>query len=91
MGSMSLNNMKFQWLTTNGELQYADSLVKDGTLIGERIDNFHQVKLYQLDTLYMEVYKHMHFNVIVKVITFTDTEFLEPYLEKISLQGILIS
>jgi len=82
--------MKFQRLTTHGELQYADNLVKDGILIGERIDNFHQVKLYQLDTLYMEVYRHMHFNVIVKVITFTDTEFLEPYIEQISLQNLLM-
>ena len=81
--------MKFQRLTTHGDLQYADSLVKDGILIGERIDNFHQVKLYQLDALYMEVYRHMHFNVIIKVITFTDTAFLEPYLEKISLEGLI--
>lgn len=83
--------MKFQRLTTHGDLQNADSLIKDGTLIGERIENFHQVKLYQLDSLYMEVYRHNHFNVIVKVITFTDTEFLEPYLEKISLEGLLQS
>ena len=86
---MSSNNMKFQRCTTHGDLQNADSLIKDGTLIGERIDKFHQVKLYQLDSLYMEVYKHLHFNVIVKVITFTDTEFLEPYLQKISLEGLI--
>lgn len=81
--------MKFQRFTSHGDLQNADSLIKDGSLIGERIENYHQVKLYQLDSLYMEVYRHMHFNVIVKVITFTDTDFLEPYLEKINLDGII--
>lgn len=81
--------MNFQQLTSNFDLQYADNLVKDGALIGERVEKFHCIKLYQLDSLYMEVYHHMHFNVIVKVNTFTDTAFLEPYLVNINLAGLL--
>jgi hypothetical protein len=86
---MSINNMKFHQFTSTGEIMYADTLVKDCALIAERIEEFHHIKLYQVGKLYMEIYHHRHFNVIVKVNTFADTSFLEPYLQNISLEGLL--
>lgn len=58
-------------------------------MIGERAEEFYQVMLYQVDAFYVEVYRHTHFNVITKFRGFTRTELLEPYLQEISLEGIL--
>ena len=74
--------------TSATDIERARSLWEKGVLLAERRDGFHTLKLYQLYDIYIEVVWHTHFNVALKVTTFTDTERLEPYLEAISLESI---
>jgi hypothetical protein len=81
--------MKYRQFSSNNELFKANRLLKDSVLIAERNEGFYHIELHQLDTLYMEVFRHSHFNVIIKVNTFIDTAFLEPYLESINIESLL--
>ncbi|MEO6069067.1 MAG: hypothetical protein ABIP31_00915 [Chitinophagaceae bacterium] len=71
------------------ENEKANTIWSKGVLIGERIDAFHKINLYQVDAFYVEVYHHTHFNVITKIQSFSSTNKLQPYLEVISLDGIV--
>jgi hypothetical protein len=71
------------------ENEKANTVWGRGVLIGERSDAFHKINLYQVDAFYVEVYHHTHFNVITKIQTFTTTHKLQPYLEHISLEGLV--
>ena len=75
--------------TSTTEIERARALWEKGVLLAERTDGFHKLALYQLHDIYLEVTWHIHFNVVVKVSSFTDTEHLEPYLKDISLEGLL--
>lgn len=74
--------------TTTTEIERARALWEKGVLLAEHTEGFHTLKLYQLHDLYLEVVWHTHFNVALKVSTFTDTDGLEPYLKQISLEGL---
>ncbi len=60
-----------------------------GVLIGERNEAFHTIRLYQIDAFYVELYHHNHFNVITKMVSFSQTDQLQPYLEEIRLDGLV--
>ena len=77
--------MKRQQFNTTQEIDQASHLIKDGVLLAERKEGFYQVLLYQTGGSYLEVYRHTHFNVIIKVVNFTDTAHLDPYLDNISI------
>lgn len=81
--------MKDHQYNTVSEIYEADKLLKDGVLIAERTEGFFSVSLYQADSYYLEVYRHTHFNVIIKVIRFTDPTHLDPYLETIVIDSVL--
>lgn len=74
--------------TTTTEIERARALWEKGVLLAERIEGYRSMRLYQLHGIYLEVVWHMHFNVVLKVITFSDTAHLEPYLNNISLEGL---
>jgi hypothetical protein len=74
--------------TTTNEIERARALWEKGVLLAERTEGYHTLKLYQLHDIYVEVVWHTHFNVALKVTTFSDTEQLDPYLEAISLEGL---
>ena len=71
------------------ENEKANIVWNKGIQIGERNDRFYNIRLYQVDNFYVEVFHHSHFNVITKFRSFTNLRFLEPYLQEISLEGIL--
>lgn len=81
--------MKHQYFTALQELEQADTAWKKGVLLGTRTEDFHTVWLYQLNEEYIEVTYHTHFNVLLNVSSFTDTDRLEPYLETIDVSGLL--
>lgn len=81
--------MKRQQFNTINEVDQASSLIKDGVLLAQRSEGFCQVSLYQIDSRYLEIFRHTHFNVIIKVVSFTDTAFLESYLEQIDITNLL--
>jgi len=71
------------------EAEKANIVWEKGVLVGERSDAFHQIRLYQVDGFHVEVYHHTHFNVITSFKSFSNMKKLEPYLEEISLEGLV--
>ena len=74
--------------TSITDIERARALCEKGVFLTERTVGYHRLMLYQLHDVYIEVCWHTHFNVAMRVKTFTDTELLEPYLEKISLEDL---
>ena len=73
---------------SNTEIERARALWEKGELLAERTEGYHHLMLYQLHDIYIEVTWHTHFNVTLKVSTFTDTDHLDPYLNMISLESL---
>lgn len=74
--------------TSTTEIEKARTLWEKGVLVSERNGDFYKTQLYQLHDVYFEVIWHTHFNVVVKVECFTDTEKLAPFLNDISLEEL---
>lgn len=78
----------FQYTQLNNG-QQQDVLEHSGVLLAERQRSFYHIKLYQMDNFYVEVYYHSHFNVVVNINAFTNTDCLEPYLQNIDIDALL--
>ena len=63
--------------------------VWSGTHIAERLDDEHNILLYQVFSFYVEVYYHREYNIIRKFRSFSSTEQLQPYLEQIDVLKLL--
>jgi len=70
------------------EMEQAEA-VWSGTHIADRQDEEHNILLYQIDGFYVEVYYHRDYNVIRRFRSFSSTAQLNPYLEQMSLKGLL--
>jgi hypothetical protein len=70
------------------EQEQTVAIWEKGVFLSERIEGFHKFMLYQLEDFYVEVTHHTHFNVIIRVSSFSDTKQLEPYLAAISIENI---
>lgn len=68
------------------EMEQAEA-VWDGGFIADREDSEHKILLYQIDAFYVEVYYHKEYNVIRRFRSFSSTNELDPYLDKINLNG----
>ena len=75
--------------TTLEEVQQAHHMLRKAVLVASRREGFYKAELYQSGQCYYEVYRHAHFNVIIRIARFTDTVYLEPYLHSISIDGLL--
>ena len=71
------------------EKNQLDTVEQSGVLIAERDLPFCRVKLYQVENFYVEIYHHTHFNVVVNINSFTNTDCLNPYLEQINIEGLV--
>ncbi len=80
----------FQYHQLN-EAEQLDTLEHSGTLLAERDGRFCHVRLYQIEDFYIEVYQHMHFNVVVHINCFTDTDYLEPYLKAMDVDALVFA
>ena len=67
------------------EAKQTDVIWEAGTFLDRRSEGFYNVLLFQIDDFYTEVYYHAHFNVIIRIESFSDTDRLEPYLDHIKL------
>ena len=67
----------------------AGEAVWNGTHIGERFDEEHNILLYQIDGFYVEVFYHREYNTIRRFRSFSSTEQLTPYLEQLNLKGLI--
>jgi hypothetical protein len=81
--------MKDQFFNTTEENALATAIWEEGAYLAERVQGFHRIMLYQVEDFYVEVTYHTHFNVILRVGRFTDTHYLEPYLQSISIDAVL--
>lgn len=80
--------MKGREYKTTKEIEQSRTLWERGVKLAEREERFYKSVLYQLHDIYIEVTWHKHFNVIQKVCTFTNTDFLDPYLESIQIDDL---
>ena len=80
--------MKRHQFTTIEEVQVAQDLLRTAVQVAQRHQGFYKIQLFQSGSSYLEVYRHAHFNVIIKVKRFTDTAYLAPYLEEISADAL---
>lgn len=60
-----------------------------GNFVAERKSAYCEVKLYQLDNFYIELYHHTHFNVIVNINAFTSPDMLDPYLDAVVIDNLI--
>jgi hypothetical protein len=80
--------MKRHQFTTIEQVREAHDLLKGGVVVASRKQGFYKIDLYQLPGMYLEVYRHAHFNVIIRINRFTDTSYLEPYLPPVDLNAL---
>ena len=66
------------------EMEQAET-VWDSAFTADREDAEHKILLYQRDAFNIEVYYHKEYNVIRKLRSFSSTEQLSPYLDKMDL------
>jgi hypothetical protein len=64
-------------------------LLEQGSYLGHRKATPWSVLLYQVQDYYVEVYFSMNNLDIQKIEAFSDLDRLEPYLERISIDGLL--
>jgi len=70
------------------EATQTDVIWEKGVYLDRRKEGYHNVLLFQLDDFYTEIFYHTHFNVIIKISSFSDTDLLAPYLVKITLHSL---
>ena len=70
------------------EATQTDVIWENGVYLDRRKEGFYNVLLFQLGDFYTEIFYHAHFNVIIKIRSFSDTDLLAPYLDKIKLHGL---
>ena len=73
---------EFNQLNYEGRLNAAQKAV----CIAGREENKFKILLFQLNDFYIEVYYNAKLNFISQLIPFRSTDYLEPYLQKISIQ-----
>lgn len=70
------------------EMEQAEA-IWDGVFIANREDDEHRILLYQIDGFYVEAYVHKEYGVLRKFRSFSSTDPLDSYLEKIDIQALL--
>lgn len=85
--SASLNQliMTAYYFDQLSENKQTDVLWEDGAFLDRRSEGYYNILLFQIEGFYAEVYYHAHFNVIIKIETFSDTDRLAAYLDKLDL------
>lgn len=81
-----MKNHQFNYMQ---EQEQTTTIWEKGVFLAERIEGFHKIMLYQLEDFYVEVTHHTHFNVILKVSSFTNTDHLDPYLQDINIDELV--
>jgi hypothetical protein len=64
-------------------------LLQEGILIAQRSTDKGPVFLFQVGSLYVEVYSNDNTRAIEEYVAFTDTAQLEPYLDSIAIDDLL--
>lgn len=67
----------------------ANTICQRGVYLSERVQGDCFIALYRVHDFYVEVYCRFQDNNIIKLVPFYGDACLEPYLSKISLEGLL--
>ena len=81
-----MTQFEFKLLSENDQFDFIE---QQGAFLAERETSFYNIRLYQVENFYVELYCHTHFNVIVRSKCFSNTSLLQPYLEGIDLTALL--
>ena len=73
------------------EKEQLNLLQERSVQVAEREGAFYHIKLYQLENFYVELYYHTHFNVVVNINCFSNTDCLDPYLEAIDVDALMMA
>ena len=61
------------------ELEQHEAIWADGVQIGEKKEGDHIVVLYKLFGFYVELYHHLEYDVLRKLLTYCDASILDDY------------
>ena len=72
------------------EMEQRETVWENGEFLDDRMDEdgVHRVALYQIFSFYVELFYHIEYNVLSKLIAFSDTEMLDVYLQQFSLDEL---
>jgi len=72
------------------EMEQRETVWENGEFLDDRMDEdgVHRVALYQIFSFYVELFYHIEYNVLSKLIAFSDTEMLDVYLQQYSLDEL---
>lgn len=77
--------MRFSYFTTLSLPWQARIICECGIRLGERKNEKVFIELYQIDSFYVEVHYNQSDSEIIKITSFEDVCYLEPYFNSISL------
>ncbi len=80
--------MRFSYFKTLSLPWQAHIICECGVRLAERSDQQVFVELYQIDSFYAEVHYQQSDNEIIKIVSFQDIDYLEPYISTISLKEL---
>ena len=83
--------MTIYYFTQLTESLQLKALNEFGVLIAERKAAYCDIKLYQVNGFYVEVFHHTHFNVIVNINPFTNMDLLDPYFEQMNIDTLVFA
>jgi hypothetical protein len=69
------------------EIKQTEAVWNKSVHIGNRSDEEHDIKLYQIDNFYLEIYRHREYDVVRRFRTFLSVDQLQPYLAEIDIQN----
>lgn len=81
--------MTLDEFTRLNETSQAQTLLRKGTFLADRLYKNFSILLYQLDNFYVEVYHNLRFDVMQGMRCFEDDEALQPYLEDIDISCLV--
>jgi len=81
--------MTLDEFTLLNETKQAETLLKRGIYLADRLYKNFSIILYQLDNFYVEVYHNLRFDVMQGMRCFQDEEALQPYLESIDISSLV--
>jgi len=71
------------------ESRQLNAIAQKGVLIGQREGSFNHLDLYQLEGFYVELCYHTHFNTLITINAFSNTDCLDPYLQQLDIEALM--
>jgi hypothetical protein len=82
--------MRFAEFKTMDLYEQAGIICDEGVLLGERTEDDNLVVLYAVGSFYVEVFYRNADSEIIKFRSFQSVQFLEPYLEQIDIDPLVM-